>query len=417
MRNPHLIPFADKYVPHIVIEINQKCNISCQACYKDKYNYTKPYDAIIEEIEIALAHRNLTLITLAGGEPTLHPQLEDIISYVSQKGIGIQFLSNGLSLNGDSLARYKKAGLKEIFLHVDSAQKRPDVKPGLSEEELNPLRSKLAAMIVKQGIICSLVATVYKKNLPGFANIVHYAYTNPNITRLLFTCCTDFGFVEHEFTSANILNRRFELKKNRIPYQKEKSRLLNQDVAVSEAKQILEQKFKMKPFGYISSSLNTKDERWLMYHSLVILLPEGKFKQLNFHPVFGRLVQAKVNRAIKNQEKISFGKVMNTKKNIVLALVYALTSLRISILWETIRFLSHLLIPGSSIHYKDLTLQQPPTFTANGEFEYCKDCPDATIRNGVMVPVCMADILLPIEEDILLNKNNLAMGPQTLMQP
>ena len=34
------MPYDGPDVPHVVIEVNQKCNISCKACYKDKLDYT-----------------------------------------------------------------------------------------------------------------------------------------------------------------------------------------------------------------------------------------------------------------------------------------------------------------------------------------------------------------------------------------
>ncbi|MCU0662984.1 MAG: hypothetical protein MUC50_11740 [Myxococcota bacterium] len=40
--------------------------------------------------------------------------------------------------------------------------------------------------------------------------------------------------------------------------------------------------------------------------------------------------------------------------------------------------------------------QQAPNALANGDYEHCRDCPDATVRNGKLVPVCLVDKLEPL---------------------
>jgi MoaA/NifB/PqqE/SkfB family radical SAM enzyme len=69
------LPFTGCRVPHAVLEVNQECNMSCRACYKHHERSSKPVDLILAEIGLLLEKRQLTSITVAGGEPTLHPEL------------------------------------------------------------------------------------------------------------------------------------------------------------------------------------------------------------------------------------------------------------------------------------------------------------------------------------------------------
>src|SRR4030095_16050667 len=95
---PLRMPYEGPDVPHAVIEVNQRCNISCTACYKDKSTYTKPLQQILDEVALVHAPRRLGVLSLAGGEPTLHPDLPAIILAIARRGVQLQLLSNGLHL-------------------------------------------------------------------------------------------------------------------------------------------------------------------------------------------------------------------------------------------------------------------------------------------------------------------------------
>jgi len=45
-----------------------------------------------------------------------------------------------------------------------------------------------------------------------------------------------------------------------------------------------------------------------------------------------------------------------------------------------------------------LGFQQPPSLHGDGGIEQCDNCPDATVRNGQIIPLCLADILSPLEK-------------------
>ncbi|MBW8003543.1 MAG: radical SAM protein, partial [Planctomycetes bacterium] len=206
---PMLMPYIKKDVPHAVLEVNQKCNIVCRACYKHKFDYTKPLEQVKKEFDLLLSMRNLNTITLAGGEPTLHPDLSEIIRYITKKGILVQILSNGLALTDKLLRQYKKAGLKEILLHIDSFQTRPDMENIRCEKDLNKLRNKIAEKINRNGIISSLELTLYRNALPEFNKIVYFVLSNPKIYRLLITCCHDMERTAYGFKGGLLLGTKY----------------------------------------------------------------------------------------------------------------------------------------------------------------------------------------------------------------
>ena len=48
------------------------------------------------------------------------------------------------------------------------------------------------------------------------------------------------------------------------------------------------------------------------------------------------------------------------------------------------------------LRFHFIAIQTPPEFNEDmGRLEFCFRCPDATVRNGKLIPVCMADHLSP----------------------
>lgn len=393
------MPYDGKNVPHIVIEVNQQCNIICKACYKDKYGMTKPLDKVKEEIDFAISRRKLSAVTLAGGEPILHPQLNEIISYITNKGIMVQMLSNGFALTPEKLEGYKRCGLKEIFLHIDKHQTRPDFPENVRNEmDLNPLRDKIGKMIKDSGIAASLEITLYQSSLPELDEFMEYVLSSPLFTRLLVTCCTDFDKLAFGFKKANVLEASYE-----NPNANDSagpSPLVNE--VFNPEKEVIERfkrSLQMEPFGYVASSESDKSMRWVFYYSFSIIDKNGRSESLHLDDGFNNLVRFSNWSSIRSDKPLSFGRILDQKSSLILLSLYALTSFKFKTAFKTAKFLTRLLKPGSKIFHKSFTYQLTgPTLNADGSIEYCKDCPDATVRDGKLVPVCMADILSPINK-------------------
>lgn len=84
---------VNEIYPGLFIDITNTCNMECKYCYHPKQGNHIEKEQIIN---VALNNINLAPFFLSGGEPTLHPQLFDIIDELKPFGIGI--VSNGLLL-------------------------------------------------------------------------------------------------------------------------------------------------------------------------------------------------------------------------------------------------------------------------------------------------------------------------------
>ena len=89
-------------VPHLTLEPSMMCNLNCRCCYNTNRSYKKSLDDVKSEVDFALRKRNLESISIVGGEPTLYPNLVELVSYIKNQNLVCQMLTNGILLAGDT---------------------------------------------------------------------------------------------------------------------------------------------------------------------------------------------------------------------------------------------------------------------------------------------------------------------------
>ncbi len=159
------------------LEITDKCNIYCRGCYRRNISGHKPLEQIKEELRFFKEWRNCDNISIAGGEPLIHPDIVEIVAFIRQLGMKPLILTNGVKLtdNRPLIEELKQAGALGFTLHIDSEQQRPHWK-GKTEEDLLDLRLEYAKLIHDVGgLHCSIGATVYPSTLPEIPKIVRWA--------------------------------------------------------------------------------------------------------------------------------------------------------------------------------------------------------------------------------------------------
>ncbi len=119
----------------------RRCNLSCTYCNEfDDHSPPVPTDELFRRID-HLAGLGTSIITLSGGEPMLHPDLDDVIRRIREHGIMAGLLTNGYLLMPDRIDRLNKAGLDHLQISVDNVQ--PD---DVSKKSLKVLDQKLAML-------------------------------------------------------------------------------------------------------------------------------------------------------------------------------------------------------------------------------------------------------------------------------
>jgi MoaA/NifB/PqqE/SkfB family radical SAM enzyme len=116
----------------------RRCNLSCTYCNEfDDVSKPVALEAMIERVD-KLAALGTTLVTISGGEPLLHPDLDAIISRVREHGILSGMITNGYLLTADRIQRLNQAGLEHLQISIDNVQ--PDE---VSKKSLKVLDKKL----------------------------------------------------------------------------------------------------------------------------------------------------------------------------------------------------------------------------------------------------------------------------------
>jgi MoaA/NifB/PqqE/SkfB family radical SAM enzyme len=116
----------------------RRCNLSCAYCNEyDDYSKPVPTDTIKHRIDL-LADLGTSVITMSGGEPLLHPDLDDLLAHVRKRGVIAGMITNGYLLTADRIKRLNNAGLDHLQISIDNAM--PD---SVSMKSLKVLDKKL----------------------------------------------------------------------------------------------------------------------------------------------------------------------------------------------------------------------------------------------------------------------------------
>ena len=102
-----------------------KCQCKCKHCIvhgmkKGRCLSTKElYNVIDQALELGVYH-----VSFEGGEPTLRPDIFDLIRYVDRSKASTHLITNGLRLTEDYVKRLKEAGLVYLHVSLDSPYSR-----------------------------------------------------------------------------------------------------------------------------------------------------------------------------------------------------------------------------------------------------------------------------------------------------
>ena len=116
----------------------RRCNLACEYCNEfDDFSKPVPTDDMFRRVD-KLADLGTSLITISGGEPLLHPELDDIIARIRKRGMIAGLITNGYFLVPERIERLNRAGLEWLQISIDNVN--PD---DVSKKSLKVLDKKL----------------------------------------------------------------------------------------------------------------------------------------------------------------------------------------------------------------------------------------------------------------------------------
>src|SRR6478609_2148647 len=116
----------------------RRCNLACTYCNEyDKTSDPVPLDVMLRRID-RLAELGTSIVTISGGEPMMHPELDAIIRRIRERDMLAGIITNGFYLGPERIERLNQAGLEYLQISIDNVE--PDE---VSQKSLKTLDKKL----------------------------------------------------------------------------------------------------------------------------------------------------------------------------------------------------------------------------------------------------------------------------------
>ena len=196
-----------------VIEITSRCNLRCSTCFADAGT---GYDLSLAQLEAMLDRFVETegqpeVVQISGGEPTIHPQILDIVAAARARDIRHLMLNtNGLRLAQDpdfvrELTRFQPT----IYLQFDGLG--VSTYEALRGRDLRAVKQRALDRLAGTGMATVLVATIVRGiNEHEIGDILRYGLEHPAVLGVTYQPVTFNGRCVnvdplHRITLADVL--------------------------------------------------------------------------------------------------------------------------------------------------------------------------------------------------------------------
>src|ERR1700676_4308 len=116
----------------------RRCNLACTYCNEfDDFSKPVPIDEMYRRID-KLGSLGTAVVTISGGEPLMHPELDDVIRRIRANGMIAGMITNGYLIVPERIQRLNRAGLEWLQISIDNVN--PD---DVSKKSLKVLDKKL----------------------------------------------------------------------------------------------------------------------------------------------------------------------------------------------------------------------------------------------------------------------------------
>lgn len=177
-----LCPDHEQHSCLTVVEITDRCNLTCPTCYagsSPSYGRHRTLDEVKKMLDAVVANeREPDVVQISGGEPTLHPQLFEILDYA--KSLPIKHLM--LNTNGIEIAKSFEFTQRlasycpdfEIYLQFDSFKN--EVLQSMRGASLLNIREQAIENLNALNLSTTLVVTLQKNVNDGeIGKIIDFA--------------------------------------------------------------------------------------------------------------------------------------------------------------------------------------------------------------------------------------------------
>jgi len=379
-RNLYRLPWSLNDNPIAWLEVTDICNMHCEGCYRQHLSGHKPLAQIKEELLFFKRWRNPDNVSIAGGEPLVHPQILDIVALVAQQGLKPIVLTNALGLTPELLRELKRAGLAGFTIHIDSHQQRPRWK-GKSEAELNELRQHCADMAARErGVHMIFNSTVYPSTFHQIPDVVRWGQANIDrvhgLVFITFRTATTDVHIAHDVADEAV-------DFGRLSYIRE--HFEESFVTSPEVYQIIKDHCpEYEPCAYLGGTLLHSSYKWLVAATIGskrrIYGSVGKetmeVAQAAHHLFVGTYLAYLSSAAVGARAFL----LAPGDKSVRQAWRHRLSDV-IRRPWRAFE----------RLYVQSIAIIQAPDLQPDGQVDMCDSCPDMTVWDGKLINSCRMD--------------------------
>lgn len=368
------------------LEPTSACNLYCDGCYrKNDPKAHKPLDEIRHELDVFNRLRKTDGVSIAGGDPLTHPEIEEIIEMVRKDGHKPIVNTNGLALTMEKLKALKSAGVEGFTFHIDSGQQRPHMK-GKNELELNDLRLKYAEMLAEVGgISCAFNATVYEHTLQYVPAIVEWGQKHIDIVNILVFIAYRAAPV-HKGYDYLVGGNKVDMAP--IMYAIEKEREIS--IMSTDIVEEIRTKYPdFQPCAYLNGTERPDHFKWLL--TLRIGTKEKIYGYAG--PKFMELSQSLHHLLKGTYLAYTKPKVLGRAKSMLMLSPIDKGLARTASAYMHGALRSPALL-FKKLHMQSVMIIQPADFMTNGALSMCDGCPDITVYEDRLVWSCRMEELI-----------------------
>lgn len=171
----------------VALEITQRCNLDCSACYLSAHSEAVrdvPLVEIFRRIEMVReAYGPGVDVQITGGDPTLRrrDELVAIVRQLCARDMRATLFTNGIRAKRDLLAELAAAGLAGVAFHVDLTQERPGYA---SERDLHQVRLDYIERARGLPLAVYFNTTVFDGNFAEIPDIAAFFIRHSDVVRI-----------------------------------------------------------------------------------------------------------------------------------------------------------------------------------------------------------------------------------------
>lgn len=374
------LPWSMNDNPIAWLEITDTCNIHCEGCYRQRITGHKTLDEIKTEIAFFKKWRNPDNVSIAGGEPLIHPQIVEIVAHIAENGLKPIILTNALALNPELLRKLKKAGLSGFTVHIDSHQNRPHWK-NKTESDMNELRQQVTDMVAEVGgLYLVFNSTVYPSTYQQIPDVIRWGQQNfGRVHGLVFityrtaasetSVATDTSDQQVDLRKLSYVKDRFDEKFVTAPDVYD---LLRETVPGYDAA------------GYLGGSIRHDSFKWLV-GALI-----GSRRQVYGAVGSQAMEVAQAGHHLLKGTYLAYLSQAKIGRKVFLLAPWDKTVRKAAKRWasDVVRHPTHLL---DGIYAQSIGIIQAPDLQTDGRADMCDSCPDITYFDGQLVNSCRLD--------------------------